>query len=71
MTTDARPTGLDMKLERVAARVKVRDLALLMGITPSRVSRIEGQTSRLTPDMERRYRAALDLCRTSGTSQAA
>lgn len=67
MTTDAPLTGTDLELERVAAKVMVKDVAEAMGITPSRVSRIEDQP-RITPKLARRYRDALETCRTSGTS---
>lgn len=70
MTTETGLTGLDLKLRRVAAGVQVKQIAGAMGITPSRVSRIEGEP-RVTPDMEARYTRALDTCRTSGTSAAA
>jgi transcriptional regulator with XRE-family HTH domain len=51
-------TGLDLKLKRTAAQVKARDLARLMGITPSRISAIE-RTDSVTPEMEERYLGAL------------
>ena len=51
-------TGLDLKLRRVAARVRNADLAAEMGISSSRVSRIES-TQFPSEDMQRRYLEAL------------
>ena len=62
--------GMDLELRRVAAKVKVKDIASAMGISPSRVSRIEDQPS-VTDRLARRYLDALATCRTSGTSRAA
>lgn len=50
--------GLTLKLERVARRLLVKDVAARMGVSPGRVSRIEAQAS-VTDAMIRRYRAAL------------
>lgn len=52
-------TGLDLKLRRVAADVRVKDLAEAMGVTDSRISRIESDRRHVTDDAERRYLAAL------------
>jgi hypothetical protein len=60
-------TGMALELRRVAARVKVKDVARAMGITPSRVSRIEDQPT-VTDRLARRYLEALAECGTSGTS---
>lgn len=60
-------TGLDLKLRRVAARLQVKDMAEQMGISPSRVSRIEADP-KVTVKMERRYMDALERCGTSRTS---
>lgn len=60
-------SGTDLELQRVVAKVKVKDIAAHMGISPSRVSRIEDQPT-ITPRMARRYLDALAMCRTSGTS---
>lgn len=57
------PTGLDLKIERIRAGVMVKDIAAEMGITPSRVSRIEVPEP-VTDQMLARYRAALGTCRT-------
>lgn len=51
-------TGLDLKLERTRRRVRVTDLATVMGVKHSRVSQIEGQ-SRVTQRAAARYLAAL------------
>lgn len=59
------PTGLDLKIERIRAGVMVKDLASEMGITASRLSRIEGDSVRpVTTRMLTRYRTALGTCRT-------
>lgn len=68
-TTDL--TGLDLKLRRVAAGIKVKQLAPLLKVTPSRLSRIESPDYKVTTEMERRHTEALDTFRTSGTSQDA
>lgn len=62
------PTGLDLKLERIGRRVTGRRLAREMGVHPSRVSAIEAQQFLLEATVAR-YRAALDTCATSGTSE--
>lgn len=64
------PSGLDLKLERVAARVTQRAIARAMGVGSTRVSHIEALAV-VTPDVVARYRAAIDTCvneRTSGTA---
>lgn len=53
-----RMTGLELKLRRMAARVKGQDLAAAMGVTKSRVSAIEREQFP-TPETERRYVEAL------------
>jgi transcriptional regulator with XRE-family HTH domain len=55
------PTGLDLKVARVAARVKQAELGAHMGVTYSRVAAIEREQF---PSAEtvRRYRAALEAC---------
>lgn len=67
MTTDTRTTGLDLKVLRVRAQLQVKEVAEAMGISGSRLSRIEVDQP-VTPRMEQRYLDALELCRTSGTS---
>lgn len=66
MDTTARVTGLDLKVERIRAGLKVKDIAAQMGITPSRLSRIEVDVP-VTARMLIRYRDALAKCGTSGT----
>lgn len=51
-------TGLDLKLKRVAKRVRVTDLATRMGVGHPRVSHIEG-SALVTDDAARRYLDAL------------
>ena len=51
-------TGLDLKVERVRARVKAVDLARSMGVTRQRVSAIEA-TAVVPADSAARYRKAL------------
>lgn len=51
-------TGLDLKLKRVARRVRVIDLAQAMGVRHSRISQIEAQAVPST-EMIDRYLAAL------------
>lgn len=63
-------SGMELKLLRVAADVKTRDLADAMGVTNSRVSHIE-KLRIVTPEADARYRAALDMCVTNSTKAAA
>lgn len=69
--TNARTTGLDLQMERKAARPKVKALAVAheMGISPSRLSRIENDPAPVTERMASRYRAALETCRTFRTEE--
>ena len=67
MNTNARTTGLDLKVERIRAGLMVKDIAEQMGISPSRLSRIEVDEP-VTDRMLARYRNALAKCRTSSTS---
>ena len=55
------PTGHDLKVERVSARVKQAILGAHMGVTYSRVSAIEREQFP-SPEIVRRYRTALALC---------
>lgn len=64
-------TGLELKLKRVAADVKAVDLAAAMGVTPSRISVIEGMRRSNTPETVERYLAALATCATKSTPDAA
>lgn len=51
-------TGLDLRLRRTAANVKVFELAARMGVHSSRVSQIEALAD-VTPQTQARYLAAL------------
>jgi transcriptional regulator with XRE-family HTH domain len=51
-------TGLDLKLQRTARRVKVTDLARVMGVQHPRVSQIEAQAV-VTQRAAAQYLAAL------------
>ena len=53
-------TGLELKLRRVGARVKAKDLAAAMGVTTSRISAIEREAIP-TDETRRRYVAALQM----------
>jgi transcriptional regulator with XRE-family HTH domain len=64
-------TGKDLKLRRVAADVKSKDLAAAMGVSASRISQIEGGRDPMTLEIESRYLAALHMCVTKTTSAAA
>ena len=63
-------TGLELKLRRVAADVKSRDIAAVMGVHPSRITYIE--RSRVVADgTVERYVAALATCTTVTTQDVA
>jgi transcriptional regulator with XRE-family HTH domain len=63
-------TGLELKLQRIAADVRVKDLAQEMGVTDSRISYIESRRYPTTAAVDR-YLAALDTCITKSTSAGA
>ena len=63
-------TGMDLRLRRVRADVKVKDLAAAMGVVASRISAIERSPAPRGETIVR-YLAALDTCRTVPTSKAA
>ena len=65
-------SGLDLKLRRVAADVKVGELAGAHEppVTPSRVSYLE-RIRIVTPEAEAKYMAALDKCSTKSNAEAA
>lgn len=64
-------TGLDLKLKRVARRVKVIDLADRMGYSHhSRISQIEA-TAVVPPDTAQRYLEALATFPEVATSEGA
>lgn len=70
MSTNQEPSGIDLKLERVAARVQQKHIAEAMGVSPSRVSAIESLAI-VTVDTAARYRTAIDTCLLRRTSKAA
>lgn len=55
-------TGMDLKLARVAARVKSTELARAMGVSVSRITRIEAQPT-VTERLAERYMTALEAVR--------
>lgn len=67
--TNERPTGLDLKLERVRRQVPAKAVAEAMGISAGRLSRIE-KPAPVTEAMRARYLLAVETCRTSGTAAA-
>lgn len=62
-------TGLDLKLLRVASRLRQHHVAAIMGVSPSRVAAIERE-SVVTPVTAERYRKAVETCGTSRTTGA-
>lgn len=60
-------TGLELKLKRVGADVRTKDLAVAMGVTDSRITYIEGRRQP-TDEAVARYLAALDMCITKSTA---
>jgi len=72
MTTqaDSNVSGLSLKVERVQRRVKANALAAVMGVSKSRVSAIEREGFP-SAEIVDRYRAGLDTCAPSPTSEAA
>lgn len=62
--------GTELKLRRIAAHVKGKDLALAAGWTSSKVSRIEARAF-VAPDDVATYVAALATLATSTTSVSA
>jgi len=54
----AATTGLDLKLKRIAHRVKAREIADEMGVNPSYITLLEGQ-ARVTDAAAAKYLAAL------------
>jgi len=70
MDTNRAVTGLDLKLARVARRVKQKALGDAMGVSFSRISAIEREAV-VTPTLAVRYLAALDTCGTSTSERVA
>lgn len=66
MDNPSSPTGLDLKVERIRARVRQDRIAMVMGVTKSRVSAIEREHFP-SAEMVSRYRAALATCAASPT----
>jgi len=60
-------TGLELKLLRVAARVRTSEMADAMGVSASRVSAIESRDV-VTDGASSRYRVALATLATGTTS---
>lgn len=63
-------TGLDLKLRRVAADVKGKDLAAVMGVSGAHLSRIENSRIVSTDTIER-YISGLATFTTNTTPEAA
>lgn len=70
MDTVTNPTGHDLKVERVSARVKGISLAAQMGVSGSRIAAIEREQY---PSVEvvHRYREALRACQNVPHGQSA
>lgn len=66
---DITVSGMDLKLQRVAADITARDLAAVMGCHPSRVNYIEGRRL-VTPTAAEKYRAALATLTTKQSDAA-
>jgi len=62
-------TGLDLKLARVRERVKAKHVAEAMGVSQSRIAKIEREAV-VSPEIASRYLDAVAQCRTLGTSVA-
>jgi transcriptional regulator with XRE-family HTH domain len=62
-------SGRDLKLQRVAAGVKVYELAARMNVHSSRVSQIEALAV-VTAETVARYRAALAACQVTTSAPA-
>lgn len=54
-------TGMDLRVERIRARIQVQQLAAEMGLSRQRVSQVES-LAHVSAGMESRYRAALARC---------
>lgn len=59
-------TGLDLKLERTALRVSVKEMALAMGVSAAQISNIESRHV-VTDRAAARYREALATLPTVAT----
>lgn len=63
-------SGLDLKVARTRERVKAKAIAEAMGVSASRIAKLEREAV-VSPEMAGRYLTAVAQCRTSGTSDAA
>lgn len=63
MTSNTYVTGLDLKLERVAARLRQRQIGDAMGVSGSRVAAIEREAV-VSAETVARYREAMRVCST-------
>lgn len=63
-------TGLALKVTRVEHRVKAREVAEAMGVSPSRIAAIEREAF-ISAETARRYLEAVTTCSTRRTSGAA
>lgn len=70
VSTNAGPTGHNLKVERVTARVKSKDLAAQMGVSGSRLSAIEREEFP-SAEMVRRFRDGLEQCQNVPHAEAA
>lgn len=73
VNTDTRPTGIELSFERQVERPKIeaQTVAAEMGISKSRISKIENDPKPQTERMVSRYRVALEKCRTFRAGEAA
>ena len=65
--SDETLTGHDLRVRRVTADVRIKELADVMGVPPSSVSRLEN-SRRVTDRMRERYVTALATFPTSQTT---
>lgn len=63
-------SGLDLKVARTRERVKAKAIAEAMGVSQSRVAKIEREAV-ISAEIVKRYLEAVELCRTPGTSETA
>jgi DNA-binding transcriptional regulator YiaG len=60
--------GIDLKLQRIGARIKASELARAMNVTTSRISHIESRDE-ATDESARKYLAALETLTTVPSSE--
>lgn len=63
------PTGLDLKVARVRARLTVTEVADAMGVSRQRVSQVEAMAL-VNASLEGRYRAALQVAEDRKNTEA-